>query len=112
MPSRKRLAGAADLAGVFAAIACRLWWWNPQQSLLPNRPHPMIDIPTERTTAATDLLLAIVALGCVWLLWRCRSHDPWKAKLWASAFAMLVVASSLGSVAHGLKMPTEINRLL
>jgi hypothetical protein len=72
----------------------------------------MIDIPTERTTAATDLLLAIVALGCVWLLWRCRSHDPWKAKLWASAFAMLVVASSLGSVAHGLKMPTEINRLL
>lgn len=72
----------------------------------------MIDIPTERTTAGTDLLLAIVALGCVCLVLRCRSHNPWKAKLWASAFAMLVVASGLGSVAHGLRMPAEIKRLL
>jgi hypothetical protein len=72
----------------------------------------MIDIPTERTTAGTDLLLAIVALGCVWLVLLCRSHDLWKAKLWASAFAMLFLASGLGSVAHGLQMPTEIKRLL
>ena len=72
----------------------------------------MIEIPTERTTAGTDLLLAIVALGCVWLVLRCRSHDLWKAKLWASAFAMLFLASGLGSVAHGLHMPTETKRLL
>jgi hypothetical protein len=72
----------------------------------------MTGIPTERTTAGTDLLLAIVALGCVWLVCRCRSHDLWKAKLWASAFAMLFLASGLGSVAHGLIMPTEIKRLL
>jgi hypothetical protein len=25
----------------------------------------MIDIPTEQTTAATDLLLAVIALGCI-----------------------------------------------
>ena len=72
----------------------------------------MVDIPTERTTAATDLLLAIIALGCLVAIARYRSYHPWKVGLWISIFAMLVVASGLGSVAHGLTMSAETNRML
>ena len=68
-------------------------------------------IPTERTTAGTDLLLAMIALGCVLAVLRLRLYDPWKSQLWALTFGTLMVASGLGSVAHGIRMPPEVHRL-
>ena len=71
----------------------------------------LIDIPTEQTTAATDLLLTAVAVAGIWLLRR-PCTDPWKARLWATAFACFALASLLGAMAHGLKLAPATTDLL
>jgi hypothetical protein len=72
-----------------------------------------IDVPTERTTAVTDVLLALVALASVVYLARIgKGRDPWKTRVWSWAFGLLAFASALGAVAHGLKMSEQLNDLL
>lgn len=72
-----------------------------------------IDIPTEQTTAVTDLLMALVALGALFAVLRAgREQDHWKATMWAWAFGLLFVASALGAVAHGFRMSQQTNDLL
>jgi len=70
------------------------------------------DSRTEQTTAATDLVLAAVAVGCLLSLAPNRSAGPWKVGLWSWAFALLGLASALGAVVHGFQMPEETRRLL
>jgi hypothetical protein len=61
-------------------------------------------VPTELTTAATDAALAILGLVCIrWLSGR-RKADPAKVTLWTLVLGLLVVASALGAVAHGLAL--------
>ncbi len=72
----------------------------------------LIDSPTERTTAATDAILAAQALGCAVYVWSIGDQDLWKASLWASAFCLLALAAVLGAVAHGFKMSPGLNRLI
>jgi hypothetical protein len=61
-------------------------------------------IVTELTTAATDAVLAVLALVCIrWLAAR-RSADPEKVTLWVLVLALLAVASALGAVAHGFDL--------
>jgi hypothetical protein len=68
-----------------------------------------IDTPTERTTAATDGILALLALGCgLYLLW-IGQQAPWKANLWASALGLLALSATLGAIAHGFKMSAKTN---
>jgi uncharacterized membrane protein len=43
----------------------------------------LIDSPTERTTAATDALLALLALSSIFYLNYFRQNDPWKVSLWS-----------------------------
>ena len=69
---------------------------------------PFNPITTELTTAATDLLLALAALGCAILLWRRRHRDAWKATLWTAIFGALVIGSTLAAVAHGLVIPARL----
>lgn len=72
-----------------------------------------IDLPTEQTTAATDLLLALVAGACLLYLARLgHARDPFKTAIWCAAFALLTLAAALGAVAHGFKMSSQLNRLL
>jgi hypothetical protein len=72
-----------------------------------------IDIPTEQTTAATDVLLALLALASVVYLSRIgKDRDPWKARIWSWAFGLLAFASAVGAVAHGFKMSERLNDLL
>ena len=66
-------------------------------------------IATERTTALTDLMLAVVALICAAVLHMARRHDVWKVRLWTWVFILLAVAALLGTVAHGLDL-TEQSR--
>lgn len=66
-------------------------------------------IPTEQTTALTDLALAVVALLCATALRQSRRHDPWKVRLWTWVLVLLAVAALLGTVAHGLDL-TERTR--
>jgi hypothetical protein len=69
-------------------------------------------VPTELTTAATDAVLAVLAIACVrWLAVR-RSADPDKVTLWILVLALLAVASILGAVAHGLALSPGLVFLL
>jgi hypothetical protein len=72
-----------------------------------------IDIPTEQTTAATDLLLALLAGACVFYLARIGSaRDPFKTVVWYAAFGLLTFAAAMGAVAHGFQMSARLNRIL
>ncbi len=69
-------------------------------------------VPTELTTAATDAVLAVLAIACIrWLAVR-RSADPDKVTLWILVLALLAVASILGAVAHGLALSPGLVFLL
>lgn len=69
-------------------------------------------VPTELTTAATDAMLAVLALGAIrWLAHR-RAPDPPKVTLWILVLALLAVASALGAVAHGLDLSPDTVYLL
>ena len=60
--------------------------------------------PTELTTGATDLVLAIecvVVWGCLWR----TPGDRWRMGLWSWVCGLLACASFLGAVAHGWEMP-------
>ena len=68
----------------------------------------LIDSPTERTTAATDALLALLCLGCVLYLRRFRARVAWEVRIWSAAFALLGAAALLGALAHGLVLADAV----
>lgn len=72
----------------------------------------LIDSPTERSTSATDVLLAIQ--GGIWigLIYGWGQADGWKALIWMIAFGLLTVASLIGAVAHGLKLSETVQGYL
>lgn len=67
---------------------------------------------TERSTAATDALLALLCLACVLYLRRFRDRDGWKVGIWSGAFALLGLSAVLGAVAHGFEMAESVRALL
>ena len=84
---------------------------NCQRSYLQRSQRiEFIDRPTERTTAVTDAMLTLLALGCAIHLLQIGQSDPWKAGLWAWAFGLLALAAALGTVAHGFKMSEATNQ--
>ncbi len=69
--------------------------------------------PTERTTAATDVLLAAQSFAyAADLLRRVRTPqvDQGKATMWAIAFANAGTGAVLGAIAHGLEMSPRTNQ--
>ncbi len=64
----------------------------------------LVDVPSERTSAITDVILAIVAVAGALYLNRIGHNVPWKAALWVWILGLLAVAAALGSIAHGFKM--------
>lgn len=69
-------------------------------------------IITEQTTAATDLLLGLVALGMLFALRRLKTDDHLKQKYWMSMSAFLAGASFFGAAAHGFEMSKTVNYIL
>ena len=72
----------------------------------------LVDSPTERTTAATDAVLAILALAGALHLYRVGPLAPWKTTLWGCVFGLLCVAATLGAVAHGFQLSKRLRRLI
>lgn len=69
-------------------------------------------IITELTTAATDVLIALVALSCAAALNRHRTANPWRVLVWTWVFGLLVFASALGALAHGLELTPALRAWL
>ena len=67
---------------------------------------------TELTTAATDLLIAVVSLGCVAVLHRSRSRNRQRVAIWSWVFGLLAFASLLGALAHGLALSSTVQSWL
>ena len=68
-----------------------------------------IDIPTEQTTAATDLVLALQAIAIRYSIACSPSVRTLGMRIWLWIFSLLIVVSTLGAVAHGIQMTARIN---
>ncbi len=75
-------------------------------------PMPFIEIPTEQTTAITDVILALQAIAIRWSLGRTSAVRPFWTWIWSWIFTLMCVASLLGAVAHGFQMTPETNALI
>jgi len=71
-----------------------------------------IDIPTERTTAATDLILSIqTGLYAVMLVLNPALYN-FRGILWVGFFAGVFLTAVFGTIAHGFKMSKKTNTIL
>ena len=71
-----------------------------------------IDIPTEQTTAVTDVILALFAVAGAVYLNRIGQKNRWKTTLWILLFGLLALAAFLGSIVHGFKMSPAVQTVL
>jgi hypothetical protein len=69
-------------------------------------------IPTEQTTAVTDLVLAGVALACLIALRRVRHVARWKVDVWSWVVGLVAIAALLGTVAHGFQLDERLQDLI
>jgi hypothetical protein len=66
---------------------------------------------TERTTAATDAVLALtVCAGIGWL--RRSTPDSWRRSIWLLALAAFGGSATLGAVAHGIALAAPVRDAL
>ncbi|NNJ09560.1 hypothetical protein EKD04_004395 [Chloroflexales bacterium ZM16-3] len=72
----------------------------------------IIASPTERTTAATDALIAAISLRYAAELIGRRPRHSWKASVWAGTFATLGLSGALGAVVHGLELSPRRREIL
>jgi hypothetical protein len=72
----------------------------------------LIKSPTELTTSATDMLLAIECVLIMIYLWLAPAADRWKTFLWCWVFGLLAFSSFIGSIAHGLEMQASMREML
>jgi hypothetical protein len=71
----------------------------------------LIASTTERTTAVTDLVLALAAITAVVALGR-RAAPSFARHVWQAALLAAAAGAALGAVAHGLVLSTETRELL
>ncbi|MGA3086555.1 MAG: hypothetical protein ABSE95_17490 [Thermodesulfobacteriota bacterium] len=72
----------------------------------------LIKSPTELTTSATDLFLAIECVFIIICLWRALAVDRWRTSLWCWVFGLLAFSFFMGSVAHGLDKQASMREAL
>jgi hypothetical protein len=68
-------------------------------------------VATERTTAATDAVLALAALAAILVLRRTTGPSFGRA-VWQAALAATALASVLGAIAHGVALAPATRELL
>ena len=62
------------------------------------------DIPTEQSTAVTNVLVALALIAIIIYLNRIGAKDRWKANIWIATCAFLCLSVSVGAVVHGLQI--------
>ncbi len=67
-----------------------------------------ISIPTEQTTAWTDLILTLLALACLIAMKEIAKPKPIWTSAWRGVFGLLALASFLGALAHGIQWTPQI----
>jgi len=67
---------------------------------------------TELTTAGADAVIAVISLVCLVVLGRYRVEHRWRAGIWSWVFGLLVFASVLGTIAHGLELTSTTQEWL
>jgi hypothetical protein len=67
---------------------------------------------TERTTAATDIILSGVAAGLTIYLQVLAHHPPGRITLWSWSFIFIAVSAGCGAAYHGLSLSELTRRLL
>lgn len=68
--------------------------------------------PVELTTAATDLLLAVVCLLAIRWLAPNSAANHFRVALWRTLFGLTAAASALGALAHGFHWSASASRLI
>ena len=71
-----------------------------------------ISIPTEQTSAVTDLILAVQSIVCLFVVRRTSEDPGFAITLWKWVFALLCIASSIGTAVHGFELTQEFVRVL
>ena len=68
--------------------------------------------PVEKTTAVTDIILALVAFGGIVFLrgFLTNSNELWKISIWSAAIGLIGLAATLGAIAHGLVLSRTLHR--
>ena len=57
-------------------------------------------------------MLGLEAIACAALIWGFVQTEPFKVRLWLGVFGLLIVASALGAITHGLDMGEELREML
>lgn len=70
------------------------------------------DSPTERSTAATDLLLSSAALFGLCYLHASQPEGSWRIQLWSWPLGLIAASAGLGALYHGLVMQERPRTLL
>jgi len=72
----------------------------------------IVNDPTEQTTAATDVLLALVAGAGLFYLHRPvpPNGNLWKIAIWTAAIGLIGLSAALGAVAHGFVLSPAVHR--
>lgn len=70
------------------------------------------DSPTERSTAATDLLLSLTALFGLFYLHSSQPGGSWRLQLWSWPLGLIAASAGLGALYHGLILPGRPRKLL
>jgi len=70
-----------------------------------------VESATERTTAATDLILAVEFLLFAIFFIKSASDNK-RAAAWSIPFLLLAGAFLIGAIAHGFQMPEKTNMQL
>ena len=66
----------------------------------------------EKTTAVTDIMLALVAFGGIVFLQNLQLNSAglWKINIWSAAIGLIGLAATLGAVAHGVVLSRKLHR--
>jgi hypothetical protein len=72
-----------------------------------------IDIPTEQTTALTDLINFFLGIILAVIISRAgHGKDQGRGRYWTIIFLLIGLASGLGALAHGIDMTGEMRRIV